>query len=176
MARSWRIGCRSAEEVRSAIARRRSVYRSPAIDAADVAGEPAPSHLFPTVATPGARMPHAWLEGPDGTTSTLDLVDAGMTLITGPGGNAWVDAASAVTTEVAFPVDAYVVGFDIDGPDGLFRERFGLGSDGAVLVRPDGHIAWRREAGTVTDHVAALRDAVALATGRQEGEALPLVA
>lgn len=152
------------------------VYRSAAIDASDIAGEPAPSHLFPTVATPGARMPHAWLEGPDGVISTLDLVGTGLTLITGPGGNAWQAAASIVTTEVPFPVEAYVVGADIDSGDGVFCERFGLGSDGAVLVRPDGHIAWRREAGLVTDHVAALRDAVALATGRQAGEALPLVA
>lgn len=121
-------------------------------------------------------MPHAWLEGPDGVISTLDLVGTGLTLITGPGGNAWQAAASIVTTEVPFPVEAYVVGADIDSGDGVFCERFGLGSDGAVLVRPDGHIAWRREAGLVTDHVAALRDAVALATGRQAGEALPLVA
>jgi len=121
-------------------------------------------------------MPHAWLEGPDGRISTLDLVGAGMTLITGPGGNAWVTAASVVTTEVAIPLEAHVVGADIDSRDGLFCERFGLGSDGAVLVRPDGHIAWRREAGTVTDHVGALRDAIAIGTGARAGEALPLVA
>jgi putative polyketide hydroxylase len=64
-----------------------------------------------------------------------------------------------------------MVGADLDSADG-FCERFGLGSDGALLVRPDGHIAWRREAGTVTDAVAALRAAVAVATGcsaREEG-------
>ena len=37
------------------------VYRSAAIDAGDAVDEPAPSHLFPTVATPGARLPHASL-------------------------------------------------------------------------------------------------------------------
>jgi 2-polyprenyl-6-methoxyphenol hydroxylase-like FAD-dependent oxidoreductase len=152
------------------------VYRSAVIDAADIAGETAPSHLFPTVATPGARMPHAWLAAPNGPISTLDLVGAGLTLITGRAGNAWMAAASVVAAEVAFPVDAYVVGAHIDSRDGVFGERFGLGSDGAVLVRPDGHIAWRREAGSVADHVRALRDAVALATGRHAAEALPLVA
>ncbi len=40
------------------------VYRSAAIDAGDSVDEPAPSHLFPTVATPGARLPHATLRGP----------------------------------------------------------------------------------------------------------------
>ena len=147
------------------------VYHSTAIDAADSAGEPAPSHLFPTVATPGARMPHAWLEGPDGPISSLDLVGTGLTLLTGPGGNAWLDAASAIAPDVPFALDAYIVGAELDSRDGAFCERFGLGSDGAVLVRPDGHIAWRREAGSVTDHVVALGDAVAHATARGTGTA-----
>jgi putative polyketide hydroxylase len=152
------------------------VYRSAAIEASDVAGEPAPSHLFPTVATPGARMPHAWLEGPQGRVSTLDLVGSGLTLLTGAGGDAWLRAASAVAPEVPFALEAYTVGAELDNRDGLFCERFGIGADGAVLVRPDGHIAWRREAASVTDHVAALRDAVALATGRGAAKALSLVA
>jgi 2-polyprenyl-6-methoxyphenol hydroxylase-like FAD-dependent oxidoreductase len=152
------------------------VYRSTAIEASDVAGEPAPSHLFPTVATPGARMPHAWLEGPQGPVSTLDLVGPGLTLLTGPAGDRWLRAASVMASEIPFALDAYVVGAELDSRDGLFCERFGIGEDGAVLIRPDGHIAWRREAGSVTDHVAALRDAVALATGRGAAKALSLVA
>jgi putative polyketide hydroxylase len=152
------------------------VYRSAAIATGEVAGEDAPSHLFPTVATPGARLPHAWLEGPDGPISTLDLVGPGLTLITGPGGNGWLSAASFLTEGLPFSLEAQSIGADLDSRDGLFCERFGLGADGAVLVRPDGHIAWRREAGSVTDYVAALRDAVAVATGLHAGEALPLVA
>ena len=137
------------------------VYRSAAIDAGDAVDEPAPSHLFPTVATPGARLPHATLRGPGGTLSTHDLIGQGLTLITGPGGDAWLDAATKVAAGMPFPITAHVVGADLDSADGIFCERFGLGSDGAVLVRPDGHIAWRREAGTVVDHAAALRAAVA---------------
>jgi putative polyketide hydroxylase len=145
------------------------IYRSTAIDASPAVGEPAPSHLFPTVATPGARMPHALLEGPDGSISTLDLVGPGLTLLTGPGGHAWLDAAAAIAPNVLFTLNAYLVGAELDSRDGTFCERFGLGSDGAVLVRPDGHIAWRVEAGSVTDHVVALGDAVARATARRAG-------
>jgi 2-polyprenyl-6-methoxyphenol hydroxylase-like FAD-dependent oxidoreductase len=141
------------------------VYRSAAIDAGDAVDERAPSHLFPTVATPGARLPHAWLSGPDGPLSTLDLIGQGLTLITGPGGGAWLDAASQVAAGTPFPISAHVVGADLDSADGTFCERFGVGSDGAVLVRPDGHIAWRREAGTVEDCAAELRAAIAVATG-----------
>ena len=139
------------------------VYRSAAIDAGDAADEPTPSHLFPTVATPGARLPHAMLRGPEGTLSTHDLIGQGLTLITGPGGAAWLDAATQVAAGTPFPISGHVVGADLDSADGRFCERFGLGSDGAVLVRPDGHIAWRREAGATTDHVRELRRAVELA-------------
>jgi 2-polyprenyl-6-methoxyphenol hydroxylase-like FAD-dependent oxidoreductase len=139
------------------------VYRSAAIDAGEAVDEPAPSHLFPTVATPGARLPHAWLSGPSGTLSTHDLVGQGLTLITGPGGAAWLEAATKVAAGTPYPVSALAVGADLDGADGIFCERFGLGSDGAVLVRPDGHIAWRREAGSIADHVAELSRAVDLA-------------
>ena len=85
-------------------------------------------------------------------------------------------AASVVAAGVPFPLNAYSVGNELDSREGDFCERFGLGADGAVLVRPDGHVAWRREAGSVRDHVAALRDAVALAVGRSAAKALPLVA
>ena len=140
-------------------------FPATAIDAGEAVDEPAPSHLFPTVATPGARLPHATLRGPGAAASTLDLIGRGLTLITGPGGDAWLDAATKVAAGTPFSITAHVVGADLDSEDGNFGERFGLGSDGAVLVRPDGHIAWRREAGTVQDHAAALRAAVALATG-----------
>jgi putative polyketide hydroxylase len=139
------------------------VYRSNAIDANDVVGEPTPSYMFPTVATPGARMPHAWIDGPNGRASTLDLVGPGVTLLTGPGGQPWLDAAATVAGDVPFEIDAYVVGAELDSRDGAFCERFGLGADGAVLVRPDGHIAWRREAGSVTDHIDELTRAVDVA-------------
>ena len=81
--------------------------------------------------------------------STHDLIGQGLTLITGPGGDAWLDAVMNVAAGTPFPITAHVVGADLDSDDGIFCERFGLGSDGAVLVRPDGHIAWRREAGAV---------------------------
>jgi putative polyketide hydroxylase len=141
------------------------VYRSAAIDTADAGTEPSPSHLFPTVATPGARMPHAWIEGPSGRISTLDLVGPGLTLLTGPGGDAWLAAASVVAAEIPVPLDAYSVGTELDSRDGVFCERFGLGSDGAVLIRPDGHIAWRREAGSTADYLGELCRAVDLVRG-----------
>jgi hypothetical protein len=143
------------------------VYRSAVIDA-DGGPEPASSHLFPTTATPGARLPHAWLAGPRGPISTLDLVGSGLTLLTGPQGEPWLAAAEACSLDSPMPLSAHAIGVDLDSRDGDFCERFGLGADGAVLVRPDGHIAWRREAGSVTDHSAELAGALDVVTCRTE--------
>jgi 2-polyprenyl-6-methoxyphenol hydroxylase-like FAD-dependent oxidoreductase len=147
------------------------VYRSAAIEAIDAGGENAPTHLFPTVATPGARLPHAWLAGPSGRLSTLDLVAPQLTLLTGPQGQAWLAAAERWAADTTLPIAAHVVGADLDSLDGAFCERFGLGADGAILVRPDGHIAWRREAGTVVDHAAELGAAIDLVRGTRVTDA-----
>ena len=32
---------------------------------------------------------------------------------------------------------------DLGDPDGNWHEAYGVDTDGAVLVRPDGHVAWR---------------------------------
>jgi 2-polyprenyl-6-methoxyphenol hydroxylase-like FAD-dependent oxidoreductase len=141
------------------------VYHSAAIEAMDDAGEAAPGYLFPTVATPGARLPHAWLRAGTGRLSTHDLVGPGLTLFTGPQGQAWIDAVEGCRAGAPMPLQGHVIGAELDSADGAFCDRFGLGADGAVLVRPDGHIAWRREAGSVSDHAEALAAAIALCRG-----------
>jgi putative polyketide hydroxylase len=74
------------------------------------------------------RLAHAWLRRGDRRVSTLDLLGPGLTVLTGPGGRAWADAAAAMTT--AFPLDVHAV-------DGPAAELLGVGARGAVLVRPD---------------------------------------
>ncbi|MBA8826206.1 2,4-dichlorophenol 6-monooxygenase [Saccharopolyspora lacisalsi] len=102
------------------------------------------------VTRPGHRLPHAWLTRDGNRVSTLDLVGprGGYVLITGPSAAGWVAAgeriaaAHGVTLKVV-PVDAdpEVGGYhDVDGGWSAVKE---IGDDGAVLVRPDNHIAWR---------------------------------
>jgi hypothetical protein len=106
-------------------------------------------------ARPGARAPHLWLE--DGR-STLDLFGEGMVLITGAGGEAWARAANDVADGTPLTTQAL--------PDGgRPAELYGLGPDGAVLVRPDGFVAWRARSAP-SDPAAALRDALATALAR----------
>ncbi len=46
------------------------------------------------------------------------------------------------------PVAAYVIGgAGLEDRDGLFQKRYGVDEDGAVLVRPDGVVAWRSSGG-----------------------------
>jgi len=119
-------------------------------------------------ARPGARVPHAWVERGGRTVSTLDLVSPeSFTLIAGVRGGEWVDAAAAVAAELGVPVVAVRLGFGGDVAD-PYREavaRLQLGEQGALLVRPDQHIAWRGE-GDDTDPRAALREVLAQVLAR----------
>jgi 2,4-dichlorophenol 6-monooxygenase len=88
---------------------------------------------------PGSHLPHAWIERDGARVSTLDLVPYDrFTLIAGPDGAAWATAAAA-----QHGVRAVVAGRDFGDPEGRWAALAGIGRDGAVLVRPDQHVAWR---------------------------------
>jgi 2,4-dichlorophenol 6-monooxygenase len=113
---------------------------------ADAGDEPWPLdrqlHAQPTT-RPGAKIPHAWLVGTDGRRiSTLDAVGRGLfTLVTGVSGTAWTAAADAL----ALPWLRTVV----IGTQGALDPYFAwhrlreIDEAGALLVRPDGVVAWR---------------------------------
>ncbi len=104
---------------------------------------------------PGAKLPHAWLVDADGCrVSTLDVVGKGMmTLLTGIGGQAWKRAAASLDLPYLRTV---VIGEPgtID-PYGYWRRVRETHEAGAILVRPDGYVAWRH-AGPVWDDAEAL--------------------
>jgi 2-polyprenyl-6-methoxyphenol hydroxylase-like FAD-dependent oxidoreductase len=128
--------------------------------------EPAGRQVFATnretVATPGARAPHLWLRRNDRRLGLHDLISDAFVLLTGAGGaaesagTAWCAAATEPRTELAMPLHAYrIVEKAGDGRpedlldlDGQWPARYGLGADGAVLIRPDGYVAARFEPGT----------------------------
>ncbi|MFF1649964.1 FAD-dependent monooxygenase [Streptomyces sp. NPDC058240] len=97
-------------------------------------------------AVPGARLPHAWIERDGERVSTHDLLIPGFTLIAAPGGADWADAFAATGEGVA--KRTVVIGRDVTSPDGHCPELLGIGEDGALLVRPDGHIAWHSAEGS----------------------------
>jgi len=106
---------------------------------------------------PGAKVPHAWLVGTDGyRTSTLDVTGKGrFTLITGLAGQSW----KAAVAELDLPfLDAVVIGEPgYEDPYTDWAKIRQIHEAGALLVRPDGYIAWRQTA-PVWDSTVALQE------------------
>ena len=116
-------------------------------------------HYVPT-GRPGHRLPHQWLERDGDLVSTLDLVRPGrFLLLTGAAGGTWCAPASAAAERHGVALACVVVGPDgtHHDPDGTFGALTGIDEGGALLVRPDGHVAWRAR--------TALTDAAAEVSG-----------
>jgi 2,4-dichlorophenol 6-monooxygenase len=90
-------------------------------------------------ARPGARVPHAWVTRVGVRISTLDLFAYDrFTLVVGPAGSRWAQATAGPV-----PIDCIAIGGDVADEDGQWMKLLGIDADGAVLVRPDQHVAWR---------------------------------
>jgi putative polyketide hydroxylase len=94
---------------------------------------------------PGTRVPHLWVERQGQRISTLDLLDGRFVLLTGTGGAPWCEAAAVVAADLGIALSAYRIGADADLFDleKGWQTKMGMSSEGAVLVRPDGFVAWR---------------------------------
>lgn len=118
---------------------------------------------------PGAVLPHAWLQHGTDRVSTLDMVGGGtFTLVVGIGGEPWAAAAAKLADEFGIDLPVRAVGYrcaydDVLGDWTRLRE---IGDRGALLVRPDRHIAHRSHDlpdGTTEDALrAALRSVLHL--------------
>ncbi|MFB6891851.1 FAD-dependent monooxygenase [Kitasatospora sp. NPDC056327] len=113
-----------------------AVYRSAAVRTGP--GTPDRPPLDPSCehgsAVAGGRLPHLVLPG---TASTLDLVGPGFALLTPAPGTDWHRQAAAATA-AGLPVTPHALPVD----DGTWARFAGLPAAGALLVRPDGHLAW----------------------------------
>ncbi len=103
-----------------------------------------PAEGLAALGQPGTRAPHLWLERAGQRISTLDLCTGGFVLLAGPDGAAWVAAAQARAAR-KLDLTAYRIGStgDLVDPAAAWPAAYGLSSAGAVLLRPDGFVAWR---------------------------------
>ncbi|WP_327292718.1 FAD-dependent monooxygenase [Streptomyces sp. NBC_01198] len=119
---------------------------------------------------PGHLLPHAWIEQDGRRVSTHDLVGSGtgFVLITGAEGDAWAEAAAQAAEKLSVPVTAVRIGEGAEyaDADGAWQHLCETGGAGAVLVRPDQHVAWRA-GGAETDPAGALTDALSLVLGHR---------
>ncbi|MFI0035703.1 FAD-dependent oxidoreductase [Streptomyces mutabilis] len=128
-------------------------YRYPqgAVVGADPATPVVPEGLDLTGA-PGSRAPHLWLRpgGGDARVSTLDLYEDSLVLLSDaaqPTG--WHEAATRLAADLRVPLKSYRVGgtpeADLvqEDDDTDWARAHGVTRGGAVLIRPDGFVAWR---------------------------------
>lgn len=133
---------------------------------------PAPSRdedLYHVMSTsPGAHLPHAWVGNNVDKHALMDLAPySRWTLFTGVAGEAWAEAAAKVSAELGLPLRTVVIGPGREVTDLYYdwaklRE---VEESGALLVRPDKHVAWRSMS-LPDDPAAALREAATRLMGR----------
>ncbi|RPE44524.1 putative polyketide hydroxylase [Streptomyces sp. Ag109_O5-1] len=140
-------------------------YRYPrgAVLGADV-GQPVVPDGMNLTGRPGSRAPHLWLRRADERVSTLDLYERALVLLSAPG-SPWHMAARRIADTERVRLDAYGIGtagsgadlvYDTEGDD--WATAHGTTADGAVLVRPDGFVAWRAEGPAEGDAEAEVRE------------------
>jgi len=74
------------------------------------------------------------------TETTLDWFDQAFVLVTGTEGGAWLEAGADVARRLRVPLELKRWPA---GHEAALELGCGMGRRGAVLVRPDGHVAWR---------------------------------
>lgn len=108
---------------------------------------------YPT-ARPGARFPHLNLrDRKRGLLSTLDFVGLGFVLFAGDGAPQGLEQACEKVIRLGERGD-------FQPEDANWREVLGIDSDGAVLVRPDGYVGWRKQEGATAAEVKGALHAI----------------
>ena len=97
--------------------------------------QPACLHPDETRGAPGSRVPYAWLNE---TESTIDYPKHGLRLLMGPEPLGWAQPVADAVREIGLALSGVSLPHET-------LHRFGIGPTGALLVRPDGFVAWRAE-------------------------------
>src|ERR1700759_1820472 len=96
---------------------------------------------------PGAKLPHTWVTEAGHRVSTLDLAGKGrFALVTGIGGQAWLDAAATLGPERNLEITPVSIGpgQPYEDPYGTWAGLREIDDGGVLVVRPDLYIAARQ--------------------------------
>jgi putative polyketide hydroxylase len=108
---------------------------------------------------PGSRAPHLVVTHRGARLSTIDLFSDRWVLVSGPSGSDWSHwlrrSSGARVLDVAW--HGMQPAGDLNDVADRFSAAYGVRADGAVLIRPDGFIAWRHA--TAADGAKALDEA-----------------
>ncbi|QIS07007.1 monooxygenase [Nocardia brasiliensis] len=120
-------------------------YASAALFGGD-AGE---AHVERLTGQVGTRVPHEWIDRAQ-RISTLDLSGPGFALLATGTSAAWRDAVWDAQWVTGIDITVHAI------PTAAWAERTGLPEGGALLVRPDGIVAGRSDAGLRPTLLAAV--------------------
>ncbi|MCA0144015.1 FAD-dependent monooxygenase [Blastococcus sp. LR1] len=123
---------------------------------------------------PGAKIPHTWVTRGGHRVSTLDLVGRGrFSLVTGIGGEAWLEAAVALGAEFGLAITPVAIGpgQEFEDPYGTWADLSEMDDGGVLLVRPDMVVAARHVSAPSSGQAASdwLREALTGVLGRTAG-------
>lgn len=104
------------------------------------AESPAPLQVGELKGQNGTRIPHLWIDAAE-TVSTLDLCGPGFALLVVGTSAPWRDAAARAQRDTGIDLAVHAL------PRDAWSARTGLPSGGALLVRPDMHVAARSDTG-----------------------------
>jgi hypothetical protein len=136
-------------------------YRYPA--GAFVADDTGADDLFEDPRTPsgrpGTRAPHLVVKHRGAPVSTIDLFSDRWVLLAGSRGKDWADWVSRSPSARALGVETHGLApaGSLEDVAHRFEAAYGVEAGGAVLIRPDGFIAWRHA--TSANGATALEDA-----------------
>ncbi|MFJ9348425.1 FAD-dependent oxidoreductase [Streptomyces sp. NPDC101237] len=117
-------------------------------------GGPVVPDLLRLCADPGSRAPHMQVVRGGEAVSTIDLYEDSFVLLSGR--PEWSEAARGTAGRLGVPIEARLIGrgpaYDLDTGEGPeWWEVHGTTPDGAILVRPDGFVAWKADEGPGPD-------------------------
>lgn len=115
------------------------IYQSNAFYPSNAEIEVFNPNTYKNKAIVGMRAPHCWLSYNNHHISTIDLFEKNYVLIAGE--NCIVEKLKLPIPE-QYPKTTLVIGKDLHILNQDFYESYQLTKEQAVLVRPDGHIAW----------------------------------
>lgn len=128
--------------------------------------------VYQPTTRPGHRLPHVRLERAGKAISSLDLAGKGdFVLIVGEGGQDWIAPARAAAKRHGLPFHTVTIGRDVTDPGRAWPIACETGEAGAILVRPDTHVAWR-SAGGAEDRARVMEQVVSGLLRRPVGAAV----
>ncbi|MCH5677221.1 FAD-dependent oxidoreductase [Streptomyces gilvus] len=116
---------------------------------------------------PGSRAPHLWVRHQGERVSTLDLYERSLVLLSdGATPDGWHRAALRLAEQLSLPLVPYRMGEELVPEEGAdWAAAHGTTREGAVLVRPDGFVAWRSQ-GPAEDPESTLREVLTAVLAR----------